>query len=231
MEHIAFIMDGNGRWSTEQGLPRAKGHEEGAKALVRAIEDMAEMKIPCVSFYAFSTENESREVSEVSNILGVIAYFLGNVIKPLALKLDINIRVIGEISHLPLGLADIISELTASTINNKGMKVVLAICYGGDKEVAYAVNTILKRRMDLADDSEVTPEEIASCLYTAPLANPDIVIRYGGHCRLSNFLPLQTIYSELFFLDKYWPNYNKDDVIAIIDKFNHIKRNFGGTNG
>lgn len=230
MKHISFIMDGNGRWAEQKNLPRLSGHEMGAKALVKAIEELNELNIKCASFYAFSTDNEKRNFEEVSNILGVIAYFLSNEIKELIIKLGLQVRIIGDLKRLPAKLVDIICNINTLCLNNKGMKVVLAIGYGGDTEVCNAIDTILKQRMFLKDTSPVTHEELFSVLYTVNLPNPDIVIRYGGYKRLSNFMPLQTAYSELYFVDTLWPDFDINKVKDIIDNFYTIKRNFGGIN-
>lgn len=230
MKHISFIMDGNGRWAENKGLPRLSGHEAGARALVKAIEELNALNLECTSFYAFSTDNEKRNSSEVSNILGVIAYFLANEIKQLIKKLNLQVRIIGDIKRLPQKLTDIICEINSLCLNNKGMKVLLAIGYGGDVEVCNAFDTVYKKRAFLKDTSPITREELFNALYTVNVPNPDIVVRYGGYKRLSNFMPLQTAYSELYFTDTLWPDFDINEVKNIIDNFHTIKRNFGGSN-
>lgn len=231
MKHISFIMDGNGRWAENKNLPRLAGHEAGARALVKAIEELNALKLECASFYAFSTDNEKRNDQEVSNILGVIAYFLTNDITLLIKKYGLQVRIIGDIKRLPSKLVSIVCDINTLCLNNKGMKVLLAIGYGGDTEVCNAFDAILKRRTFLKDNTPVTKEELFSALYTVNVPNPDLVIRYGGYHRLSNFMPLQTAYSELFFTDTYWPDFDIAEVTDIIEKFQSIKRNFGGLNG
>lgn len=230
--HVGIIMDGNGRWAQRSGYPRKVGHEAGAKALCRAIEDVADIEeIDCATFYAFSTENDKRNDEEVSNILGVIAYFLSNKVAPLAEKYSLKIRFIGDISRLPSYLTLAMSDLNAMTINNNSKTIVFAIGYGGDEEVLHAVNKIFSERVLFNDSTPITKEELYANLYTAGLPLPDIIYRYGGYKRLSNFLPLQSVYSELFFTDKFWPDYEKSDLENIIKEFLTIKRNFGGLNG
>lgn len=222
-------MDGNGRWAKKLGRPRKVGHEEGAKALCRAIEDVATAEsVDFATFYAFSTENEKRNPEEVGNILGVIAYFLLNEVLPIAQKHSLKIRFIGDISRLPTYLLSAISELNGRTINNKGKTVVFAIGYGGDEEILHAVNTVLSQRFMFNDMRPISKEELYANLYTAGLPFPDAILRYGGYKRLSNFLPLQSIYSELFFTDKLWPDYDKSDLENMLAEYNTIKRNFGG---
>ncbi|HOO22309.1 MAG TPA: polyprenyl diphosphate synthase [Clostridia bacterium] len=228
MKHIAFIMDGNGRWATDRNLPRAAGHQAGAQALVKAIRELNDLNVECASFYAFSTDNEKRNAEEVSNILGVIAYFLANDIKRLVTELNLQLRFIGDLKRLPQKLINIICDLNTFSLNNKGMKVILAIGYGGDVEICSAFDAIMKKRLFLKDNSPITPEELKSALYTAGIPDPDVVVRYGGHRRLSNFMPLQTAYSELYFLDKFWPDFDKEDVTKILENFDRVKRNFGG---
>ena len=225
-------MDGNGRWAQSAGKPRKLGHEAGAMALCRALRDVVDINdVDCITFYAFSTENDKRNMEEVSNILGVIAYFWSNEVTKIAEEYSLQIRFIGDLNRLPAFLTSVISDLNARTINNKSKTVVFAIGYGGDEEAVSAVNAILSQRMLFNDFSPVTKEELYGNLYTAGLPMPDAIIRYGGYKRLSNFMPLQSIYSELFFTDKMWPDYDKKDFEDVVEEFYKIKRNFGGLNG
>lgn len=230
MEHLAIIIDGNGRWATKRGLDRKKGHEMGALALERAINDFAALDIGILTFYAFSTENVKRDPEEVSNLLGVIAYFLNNNIKERVTKLNLRVRFIGDLSLLPSPLLSAIASLNALAINNSGKLVVFAINYGGINEVCRAIDKIIRNRNFLRDNSLVTKEELMDALDTANMPPPDAILRYGGHQRLSNFLPLQSAYSELFFLEKLWPDYEKIDIENVINEYKKILRNFGGNN-
>lgn len=228
MKHLGIIMDGNGRWAQERSMPRTAGHEKGALSLCRLLDDLDTLDVEVVTLYAFSTENESRSKEEVGNILGVIAYFLSHQVASLAEEHAYKVRFIGNMQRLPEQLNEIISTLNASTINNEGKTVVFAIGYGGVDEVMGAINRIIQRRAFLEDRSPVTKEELFNNLYTAGLPMPDAILRYGGYKRLSNFLPLQSIYSELFFTDKLWPDYEKKDIEKVIEEYKSIKRNFGG---
>lgn len=231
MKHLSVIIDGNGRWAENRGLPRKDGHAEGARALCKAIEDFATIDADILSVYAFSTENEKRDKEEVANLFGIMAYFFRNEIYRLAEKYSLKLRFIGDFRRLPDILSDVMSDIGAKTINNKGKTVVFAVGYGGDEEICSAFDRILKNRMFLMDVSPIRKEELYENLYTVGLPFPDAVLRYGGYRRLSNFLPVQTAYSELFFIDKLWPDYDKEDFEKVIDEFSHIKRNFGGNNG
>ena len=231
MKHLSVIIDGNGRWAQNRNLPRKEGHAEGAKALCRAIEDFTSMEPEILSVYAFSTENEKRDKDEVANLFGIMAYFFRNEIAALAEKYSLKLRFIGNFRRLPDLLSDVMSDLGAKTLNNKGKTVVFAIGYGGDDEICCAFNRILKKRWFLQDSSPIRKEELYENLYTVGIPFPDAVLRYGGYKRLSNFLPVQTAYSELFFTDKLWPDYEKSDFEKVIEDFSHIKRNFGGYDG
>lgn len=230
MKHITLIMDGNGRWAQRQGMPRSYGHEAGAKALLRAIDAIDETDIEYVTFYAFSTDNNNRNNDEVGSILGIITYFLSEYVKPIISERNYRVRFIGEMRMLPEPLLDVINDINNLALNNKGKMLVFAIGYGGDYEVANAVNVIIKQKNMLLDDKPVTPEELKKALYTVNIPDPDAVLRYGGYKRLSNFMPLQTAYSELFFTDKLWPDFDKEDILKVIEEFAKIKRNFGGNN-
>lgn len=228
MKHLALIMDGNGRWAEQRGLPRIRGHEEGAKALLNAIETVDALNIEYTSFFAFSTDNHKRDAEEVGNILGIITYFLENHIAPIIEERNYRVRFIGEINLLSSPLLEIINSISNKALNNKGRMLIFAIGYGGDMEIVNAMNLIIKRKNMRLDDSPVTREELNNALYTVNIPNPDLVIRYGGHKRLSNFMPLQTIYSEFCFLDKLWPDFENEDLQQAIKEFQNIKRNFGG---
>lgn len=224
-------MDGNGRWAEKRGMPRTKGHEEGARALLRAIDAIDNLNIEYTTFYAFSTDNHKRNKEEVGNILGIIAYFLNKYIAPLIAERDYRVRFIGEIRLLPQPLLEIINSINIRSLNNKGKMFIFAIGYGGDMEIVNAINTIIKQKNMRLDDSPVTIKELKKSLYTVNIPNPDAVLRYGGYKRLSNFMPLQSAYSELFFLDKLWPDFDDSDIKEIEQKFQNIRRNFGGNNG
>lgn len=218
MHHLAVIADGNGRYGEKNGLSRSDGYRFGAKAIVRAINDFIQLPFDVLTFYTFSTENFKRKEEEVSNIFHVIAYFLRREIYPFSIQNGITIRFIGNFSVLPEELRKIIKEAPSFP---DGKTVVFAINYGGDDEIVRACKKIL-----LAE-KEITVEELKNNLDTAGLPPVDAVIRFGGYQRLSNFLPIQTAYSELFFIDKLWPEYDVHDFRNVMDRFEKIKRNFG----
>jgi undecaprenyl diphosphate synthase len=223
-------MDGNGRWAEARGLQRGDGHEAGAKALLKAIDAAEKFDIEYTTFYAFSTDNQKRDKQEVGNILGIIAYFLHNYIAKIINERAYRVRFIGEMRLLPDALLDIINSINTAALNNKGRMLIFALGYGGDAEIVSAINKIIKIRNRRLDDSAVTIEELRSQLYTVNIPDPDIVLRYGGYKRLSNFMPIQTAYSELFFTEKLWPDFDENDIIEVLRQYGSIKRNFGGIN-
>lgn len=220
MKHLAVIMDGNGRYAVARGEERAEGHKAGAEAFARAVGDLSDLPIDVLTVYAFSTENGGRPQSEVSNILDVIAYFLQNRIYVIAEEKRINVRFIGNIAALPERVGKIVTN--APVFADAEKTVVIALNYGGWDEVCRAAEKITQ------SGKKIDEEELKRNLDAPDLPFPDAVLRYGGYKRLSNFMPLQTAYSELFFTDKYWPEYDKNDFLSVIEKFGKIKRNFGG---
>lgn len=222
-------MDGNGRWAEERGLDRLRGHAAGADAALKAIAATDELKIPFITLFAFSSENFKRPAPEVKGIFEITAGFLENGLLPLIKERGYRVRFIGELAKLPVGLLDYIAKVNVAGLNNTGMTVVIALAYGGREEIASAFNLILARRILDSDDSPITYDEIEKSLQTATLPDPDAVVRYGGYKRLSNFMPLQCAYSELFFFEKYWPDFQREDLYYIYNQYCTIKRNFGDT--
>ncbi|OQC16489.1 MAG: Ditrans,polycis-undecaprenyl-diphosphate synthase ((2E,6E)-farnesyl-diphosphate specific) [Firmicutes bacterium ADurb.Bin080] len=227
MKHISIIMDGNGRWASQKGMPRLSGHLAAKEAVREMIDAADELKIPVLSLYAFSEDNFKRDASEVLGILGIISDFISQYLIPLATNRNYKLVFIGNLSLLPDPLLGTISMANKGTINNKGMKIIIAIAYSGRAEITYAFNTILENKLINADYSPIDKSDIVRVLYTATVPDPDIIIRYGGQKRLSDFMPYQSAYSELFFLDKMFPDANKKDIYEIFNDYKKIKRNFG----
>jgi undecaprenyl diphosphate synthase len=227
MRHLAIIIDGNGRWAVSRGLERLSGHAEGARAVARAIEAADEMRLECISFYAFSTENFKRGPQETLGIFAILAGFLEETLLPLVKERNLRLRFIGDLERLTPELLTSISRVNIAGLNNRGMTVVIAVGYGGRDEIAKAFNLLMEQKLLNSDFSHITFDDIARYLYTANLPDPDVVWRFGGHRRLSNFLPLQTVYSELFFTQKLWPDFQKEDLYKLCAEYKTIKRNFG----
>ena len=220
MQHLAVIMDGNGRWAENRGQERSYGYRFGAEALVSLLADFLTLPISVMTVYAFSTENNNRDNKEVSNIFSVIASFLLSGVFPFCEKNNVNVRFIGDINGLPERMKRVLT-LAPKTSGEK--TIVIALNYGGTDEVTRAYIRMRDKGIE-----KPTEKDLFACLDTAGLPLPDAVLRYGGYKRLSNFLPIQSAYAELFFTDKLWPDYAREDIEKVLSEYSSIKRNFGG---
>ena len=217
LNHVAFIMDGNGRWGLKKKKNRNFGHFKGVETVKKIVEVSVEFKIPIVTFYVFSSENWQKPKSEIKYLFNLIgAYFKKEI--NVILKQGVKINIIGRINKLPLEIKKIIRTSEIKTKNNKKIIVNLAINYGSKHEIIDAIKKIKSKK--------INEKNIEKNLNLKP-PFPDILIRTGGRKRLSNFLLWQLAYSEIFFLDKLWPDFSKKDFKIIIEKFKKIKRNFG----
>jgi len=220
INHIAIIMDGNGRWGIKKGRSRNFGHREGLKVVEKIIFLSIKKKIPILTLFTFSSENWKRpqyEISFLFNLLG--EYFTKNLKK--VIENGIRIKIIGDKSKLSKKVKDIISHTELKTNKNKKILVQLALNYGSRYEIINAFKKILNKK------SKVSIKNFEKNLYTSNQPNPDILIRTGGQKRLSNFLLWQLSYTEMFFLDKLWPDFKTKDFNKILKDFIKIKRNFG----
>jgi len=222
-KHIAFIMDGNGRWARKRGMPRNLGHKAGAESLERLLEEAAKLGISYVTVYAFSTENRDRPASEVEYLMGLMANYIDNNIARVK-ENNYRIRIIGNIDMLDAGLLKKVRELEALTKDKTGLSFNIALYYGGRDEIVRAVKGVMKSG---ASASEVTEELIAKHLDTAEIPDPDLIIRTSGEKRLSNFLIWQSAYSETYFCDKFWPDFDIDDLVGAIADYQGRDRRFG----
>ena len=219
LNHVAFIMDGNGRWGKKRNKGRNFGHFKGVKTVKKIVEASIKFKIPVVTFYVFSTENWKRPKSEINFLFNLIkSYFkdeLDNVIKS-----GIKIKILGELKNLPKKLRDILKNTETKTEKNRKIIVNLALNYGSKKKIVNTFKEIKKK--------QITEKSISDNLYTKKMPDPDILIRTGGKKRLSNFMLWQLAYAELYFLDKLWPDFMPSDLKKIITKYQITKRNYGG---
>ena len=219
LNHIAFIMDGNGRWGIRRNKGRNFGHYAGVKTVKRIVEASIKFNIPIVTFYVFSTENWKRPKKEINFLFKLInSYFKTELSE--VIKNGIKINIIGELNKLPKKLKMILKETKNKTKKNKKIEVNLALNYGSKMEL---INTFKKIRF-----KKINEKNINKNLYTGKYPNPDILIRTGGRKRLSNFMLWQLAYSELYFLDKLWPDFLPKDLLKVIKNYNKTKRNFGG---
>jgi undecaprenyl diphosphate synthase len=220
INHVAIIMDGNGRWGEKKKKTRNFGHLNGVKIIERLVKDSIKIKIPILTFYVFSTENWKRPKGEIHFLFKLIDYYFVKEIDRIV-KNNIRINIIGNIKDLPKKIKNRLQTCMHRTRNCKKILVNLAINYGSKDEI---VNTIkkLKRKK-----KNISVKNFIKYLYTSNLPDPDFLIRTGGKKRLSNFLLWQLAYSELYFVDKLWPDFNIADYHKIIKQFKKVKRNFG----
>ena len=220
LNHIAFIMDGNGRWGLKKKRGRNFGHLAGVKTVKKIVEASIFFKVPCVTFYVFSTENWKRPKSEISYLFNLINVYFKKELESI-IKNNIKIIISGKTHSLPAKIRDILKKVRDKKKKNKKIIINLAINYGAKSEVIDAIKKIK------STSKKITETNINKNLY-CDLPFPDILIRTGGQKRLSNFMLWQLAYSEIFFLDKLWPEFTKNDLKKIINQYHIIKRNFGG---
>ncbi len=217
LNHVAFIMDGNGRWGKKNGKGRKFGHVKGVEVVKNIIKSALKLNIPILSFYVFSSENWKRPKKEINFLFRLIGNYFNKEIDNIS-KQKIKLKVLGELKTLPKNTQLILKKINQMKINSKKILVNLAINYGSRDEILLAINKTKKK---------ISKKNFENNLYTNGLPDPDILIRTGGYKRLSNFLLWQLAYTELFFLDKLWPDFNSQDLKKIISKFKKIKRNYG----
>ena len=217
INHVAFIMDGNGRWGKKKRKGRNYGHIKGLEAVKKIVQGSIKLKIPFVTFYVFSSENWKRPKGEIIFLFKLINnYFLKEIDNVVSQGIKINI--IGEINKLSLNVRKTLLKSMKLTRQNKKITVNLAINYGSKNEILKAIK-LTKGKLNM--------KKFENNLYTKNMPDPDILIRTGGHKRLSNFMLWQMAYTELFFLNKLWPDFNSSDLKNIIKKYKNTKRNFG----
>ncbi len=220
INHIAIIMDGNGRWGKKRGKSRKFGHLNGVKVIEKIVKSSIKLKIPILTFYTFSTENWKRPKTEINFLFKLIENYFIKEIQNLE-KNSIKINIIGNINRLPNKIKKRLKESIFRTKKCKKILVNLALNYGSKDEI---INSM--RSMKIKKEN-ITTANFEKNLYTKKLPDPDLLIRTGGKKRLSNFLLWQLAYSELYFINKLWPDFTTADFIKIINSFKKVKRNFG----
>jgi len=226
--HVAIIMDGNGRWAKKRGLPRTAGHAQGARVVEQILEDADHMGIRYLTVYAFSTENWSRPDSEVKALMNLLRTYMKTSLAKCA-RNNVRIRVIGDKSRLDSDLQASIANLEKETASNTGIGFQIAINYGSRDEIVRAVRKAAQKvKNSEMDPEDITIDMISDELDTAGIPDPDLLIRTGGEERISNFLLWQTAYSELYFCDAAWPDFNKAELEKAVDAFNNRERRYGG---
>ena len=219
IKHVAIIMDGNGRWGIKHKNSRNLGHKEGIKTVEKIIKSTIKNKIKYLTLYAFSTENWKRPKKEINFLFNLLENFLTNKISEFNKK-KIRLKVIGK-KKFSKKINNLLNKSEKKTFNNKRLQINLALNYGSKNEIVNALNSILKKKI------RITEQSIKKSLFTKNIPDPDLLIRTGNTKRLSNFLLWQLAYSEIFFIKKLWPDFNEKDYNRILVKFKKTKRNFG----
>ncbi|WP_456431924.1 isoprenyl transferase [Thermosulfuriphilus sp.] len=228
-EHVAIIMDGNGRWAQRRGLPRIAGHREGLESVRAIVREARQIGIKVLTLYAFSKENWKRPRREVAALMGLLRFYLKRELPELK-KQSIKLMAIGEVELLPPKAYRALQEAMEETAQGRGMILNLALSYGGRSEIALAARRIAKACLE----GKIQPEDVdeslfASYLYTAQLPDPDLIIRTSGEMRLSNFLLYQSAYSELYITPVLWPEFREKEFLEALEEYQGRERRFGLT--
>lgn len=225
--HIAIIMDGNGRWAKKRGMPRSYGHKKGAENVVNITRSMKDSGVKYLTLYAFSTENWQRSEDEVQALMELLNNYLDNEFQEI-MENDVKIVFIGERYMLSKDLQQKIQFVEDKSKNNKSLTLCIALSYGSRQEILSAVKKVSKlvKNGDLSED-DISQETISSLLYTKDIPDPDILIRTSGEQRISNYLLWQIAYTELFFTDTLWPDFSKNELDEIIKKYSNRERRYG----
>ena len=225
VNHLAIIMDGNGRWAEERGLTRSDGHRAGARQIAVAAKTAMDAGIKYMTLYAFSTENWKRPREEVSVLMELIAEFAKGEL-PNMLRDGVRLRTIGRTADLPLVSRSALEFAIEQTKNNDKLTINIALSYGGRAEIVDAVNKIIAEKRS----EKINEQDFVSYLYAPDIPDPDLLIRTGGEMRLSNFLLWELSYTEFYVTDTYWPDFNAETLEKALSSFNSRKRRFGGLN-
>jgi undecaprenyl diphosphate synthase len=227
-KHVAIIMDGNGRWAKERGLPRLEGHRAGAESVRECVEACKQLGIEYLTLYAFSSENWNRPPAEISALMTLLERFLDQKANEM-MKQDVRLTAIGHLERLPDKTRAKLSKAIERTADNKSLTLVLALSYGSREEITEAARSLVK---DAAEGriapADVTSELFASRLYTHDIPDPDLMIRTSGEMRVSNFLLWQISYAELFIFKKFWPDFGQSDLFEAVEEYSRRHRRFGG---
>ena len=226
-QHVAIILDGNGRWAKAKGMPRNYGHAQGSKNVERICEEAWRMGIKYLTVYAFSTENWNRPKDEVDALMKLLRNYMKTCLKTAA-KNDMKVRVIGDIEPLDEDIKKRIGELEAATVDNGGLNFTIALNYGSRDEMTRAARRMAQDCADGKLDPDKIDESVfESYLDTHGIPDPDLMIRTSGEQRLSNYLLWQLAYSEFYFTDVPWPDFTKDELVKAVEEYNHRHRRFG----
>ncbi|MFD2207307.1 isoprenyl transferase [Kiloniella antarctica] len=225
--HIAVIMDGNGRWAKARHLPRAFGHRKGAEALRELLKAAIDIGVPYMTFYSFSSENWNRPQNEINDIMGLLRRYLQSELATFH-EAGIKLKVIGDRSRLANDIVALIEEAERQTSSNDKLTVIMALSYGGRQEIVEATRNIANKvKSGSLDPDEITSDLFENELYTNDIPDPDLLIRTSGEMRISNFLLWQLAYSEMVFVEKNWPDFSKQDLLFAIEEYQKRDRRYG----
>ncbi len=225
--HVAIIMDGNGRWAKTRGLPRIKGHEQGAQAVRECVEGCGELKIEYLTLYAFSAENWQRPKSEVFALMRLLERFLKEK-TPELIEKNVRLQAIGRLTDLPAACQRQLHDAIERTSGNNGLTLILALSYGGRLEIIDGIKSLLRQiESGHIDKAMIDVEMFSKHLYTRYYPDPDLLIRTSGEMRLSNFLLWQLSYTEMYVTPKLWPDFTKKDLFAAVEDFSRRQRRYG----
>ena len=225
--HVAIIMDGNGRWAKERGLPRLEGHRAGAESVREVMEACIELGVEYLTLYAFSSENWSRPATEVGALMGLLDRFLDEKAKDLD-RQNVRLLAIGQLDRLPTKTRALIERIKARTANNTTMTLVLALSYGGREEIVTAARSLATDAVEgKISPSDIGAELFASRLQTAGIPDPDLLVRTSGEMRVSNFLLWQISYAEIVIVKKFWPDFRQGDLFETVREYQRRHRRFG----
>lgn len=226
-EHIAVIMDGNGRWAQQHRVPRAKGHEQGGQTVQRVIDLCRERGVKWLTLYAFSTENWGRSKLEVTALMRMLVKYLYERL-PEMMEKNVRLHAIGELYMLPKKAQEALKDVMEKTKGNTGLNTVLALSYGSRQEITAAARTLAQEvKEGKLDPADITPELLSSRLYTAGMPDPDLLIRTSGEMRISNYLLWQISYAEIHVTDTLWPDFGRADFDAALTDYAARNRRYG----
>lgn len=227
-QHIAIIMDGNGRWAEARSLPRRDGHRAGADSVEECLKACGDLGVQYLTLYAFSSENWKRPEAEVTALMGLLAHFLKEK-TPSLMKNNIRLQVIGQLERLPRRNQKQLHESIAKTAANNGLTLIVALSYGSREEIVEAARKLMEEaKAGTLQPSDLTNEIFANHLYTAGTPDPDLLIRTSGECRVSNFLLWQISYAEMVITPTFWPDFRREHLESAIADYQQRQRRFGG---
>lgn len=225
--HVAIIMDGNGRWAKAKNRPRLEGHRQGALTVRKIVEEAKRQQIEYLTLFSFSTENWNRTTEEVTGLMGIFKQYLKSELKSLK-KNGVRLKAVGDLGRLPSDVLAALEETSQETSKDYDLTLILAVSYGGKEDIVQAATKIAKQieSGELKLD-QINNDLLASHLWTAGIPDPELLIRTSGENRISNFMLWQLAYSEIILSEKYWPDFNEEDLKACINQFHQRERRFG----